>query len=97
MQVFRSHVITQGRASTQLEDQVIRSLQSYELQLLTDIQVHPQCYYDLVNIIREHEDVFPAWHSSTIAELYKPNIFENKKSHPPIGFRRIICIFAENF
>ena len=66
--------------------EVIRSLQSYELQLLTDIQVHPQCYYDLVNIIREHEDVFPAWHSSTVAELYKPKIFENKKKSSAYWF-----------
>ena len=86
MQVFRSHVITQGRTATPLEDHVIRSLQSYELQLLTDIQVHPQCYYDLVNIIREHEEVFPAWHSSTVAELYKPKIFENKKKSSAYWF-----------
>ena len=79
MEVFRSHVINQGRTASDLETQVIRSLQSYELQLLTDIQVHPQCYYDLVTIIREHEDLFPAWHSSTVAELYKPKVFENKK------------------
>ncbi len=86
MQVFRTHVITQGRTTTPLEDQIIRSLQSYELQLLTDIQVHPQCYYDLVNIIREHEEVFPAWHSSTIAELYKPKVFENKKKSSAYWF-----------
>ena len=86
MDVFRSHVITQGRTATLLEDQVIRSLQSYELQLLTEIQVHPQCYYDLVNIIREHEEVFPAWHSSTVAELYKPKIFENKKKSSAYWF-----------
>ena len=86
MQVFRSHVITQSRTATPLEDQVIRSLQSYELQLLTEIQVHPQCYYDLVNIIREHEEVFPAWHSSTVAELYKPKIFENKKKSSAYWF-----------
>ena len=86
MHVFRSHVITQGRTTTPLEDQVIRSLQSYELQLLTDIQVHPQCYYDLVNIIREHEEVFPAWHSSTVAELYKPKVFENKKNSSAYWF-----------
>jgi hypothetical protein len=86
MQVFRTHVITQGRTAKPLEDQVIRSLQSYELQLLTDIQVHPQCYYDLVNIIREHEEVFPAWHSSTVAELYKPKIFENKKKSSAYWF-----------
>jgi len=86
MQVFRNHVITQGRTATTLEEQVIRSLQSYELQLLTDIQVHPQCYYDLVNIIREHEEVFPAWHSSTVAELYKPKVFENKKKSSAYWF-----------
>lgn len=86
MEVFRTLVITQGRTAKQLEGQVIRSLQSYELQLLTDIQVHPQCYYDLVNIIREHEEVFPAWHSSTVAELYKPKIFENKKKSSAYWF-----------
>jgi len=86
MQVFRTHVITQGRTASDLESQVIRSLQSYELQLLTDIQVHPQCYYDLVNIIREHEDVFPAWHSSTVAELYRPKVFENKKKSSAYWF-----------
>lgn len=79
MQVFRQHVITQCRTATPLEEQVIRSLQSYELQLLTDIQVHPQCYYDLVNIIREHEEAFPAWHTSPVADLYIPQVFKNKK------------------
>lgn len=86
MQVFRSHAITQGRTASTLEEQIIRSLQSYELQLLTDIQVHPQCYYDLVNIIREHEKVFHAWHSSTVAELYRPKIFENKKKSSAYWF-----------
>lgn len=80
IQVFREKVINQFRSCNPLEEQVIRSLQSYELQLLTDIQVHPQCYYDLVNIIREHEEVFPAWHASSTAELYTPTVFRNKKS-----------------
>ena len=79
MAVFRQHVITQCRTANNLESQIIHSLQSYELQLMTDIQVHPQCYYDLVNIIREHEELFPAWHSSPVAELYRPKIFENHK------------------
>uniref|UniRef100_UPI000483E56D DUF6712 family protein n=1 Tax=Xylanibacter brevis TaxID=83231 RepID=UPI000483E56D len=70
--------------------EIIHSLQSYELQLLSDIQVNNQCYCDLVTIIREHPDVFPTWHSSTVAELYKPKIFENKKSHPPIGFKKFL-------
>ena len=79
MQIFRSHVITQGSTAANLESQIIRSLQSYELQLLTDIQVHPQCYYDLVNIIREHSAEFPAWHTSPIAALFNPKVFKNTK------------------
>lgn len=80
MHIFRSHVITQHRTASNLESQIIRSLQSYEIQLLTDIQVHPQCYYDLVTIIREHPAEFPAWHTSPVADLYTPNIFLNKKT-----------------
>lgn len=86
MHVFRSHVITHGRTATPLEDQVIRSLQSYELQLLTDIQVHPQCYYDLVTIIREHPDQFPAWQISPVADLYTPKIFKNTKKSSAYWF-----------
>ena len=79
MQSFRQTVLTQYRTSSPLEEQVIKSLQSYELQLLTDSQVHPQCYYDLVNIIRQHPEEFPAWHTSDVAQLYTPKVFENKK------------------
>ena len=86
MDVFRSHVITQGRTASDLESQVIRSLQSYELQLLTDLQVHPQCYYDLITIIRDNPDQFPAWHTSPVAALYTPKVFENKKSSSAYWF-----------
>jgi len=86
MTIFRQHVITQCRIANNLESQIIRSLQSYELQLLSDVQVHPQCYYDLVNIIREHEEFFPAWHSSKVSELYKPKVFENKKNSSAYWF-----------
>ena len=58
---------------------VIRTLQSLEMMLVSDMQVHPQSFYDLVNIIREHEELFPAWHSSPVAALYTPKVFENKK------------------
>ena len=86
MAVFRQHVITKCHTANNLEFQIIHSLQSYELQLLSDIQVHPQRYYDLVTIIREHEDLFPAWHSSPVAELYTPKIFENKKKSSAYWF-----------
>ena len=86
MQVFRSQVITQYSTSKPIEERVIRSLQAYELQLLTDIQVHPQCYYDLVTIIRERPDDFPAWHSSSVADLYTPKIYQNKKNSSAYWF-----------
>jgi hypothetical protein len=47
--------------------------------LVSDIQVHPQSFYDLVNVIREHDELFPAWHSSSTAQLYCPAVFQNKK------------------
>ena len=86
MQVFRSQVLVQYSNSKPIEERVIRSLQAYELQLLTDIQVHPQCYYDLVTIIRERPDDFPAWHTSSVADLYTPKIFQNKKKSSAYWF-----------
>ncbi len=50
-----------------------------EMMLVTDMQCHPQSFYDLVNIMREHEEIFPEWHASETAKLYSPKIFENKK------------------
>ena len=86
MQSFRASALAQMRNTSPLEEQVIRTLQSYELQLLTDIQVHPQCYYDLVTIIREHPDVFPSWHSSPVSELYTPKTFKNTKKSSAYWF-----------
>lgn len=79
MQVFRQHVMNQMRLCHPLEEQVIRSLQSLEMMLVSDMQVHNQSFYDLVNIIREHSDVFLAWHVSETAKLYFPAVFRNKK------------------
>lgn len=86
MQVFRSHVITQGRTAKPLEEQVICSLQSYELMLVSDMQVHNQSFYDLVNIIRKHSDIFLAWHRSPVSELYTPKLFQNKKDSSAYWF-----------
>ena len=79
MTVFRQHVMNQMRECSPLEEHVIRSLQSYVLMLVSDMQVHNQSFFDLVNIIREHEEIFPAWHSSDVAKLYSPAVFMNKK------------------
>lgn len=51
----------------------------------------------ILNIIREHKKFFPAWQSSPVTYLYTPEVFENKKTPPLIGFKRIFYIFAENF
>jgi len=37
--------------------------------------------------------VSPDWHSSAVAELYTPPVFENDKKSGGY-FRKIICIFA---
>ncbi len=58
---------------------VIRALQSCELMLVTDMEVHCQSFYDLVNVIRQHPETFPEWHNSPTAQLYIPKIFKNKK------------------
>ena len=86
MTVFRNLVITQSRSAKPLEEQVIRTLQSLEMMLVSDMQVHPQSFYDLVNTIREHEEVFHAWHSSPVAALYTPKVFENKKKSSAYWF-----------
>ena len=79
MSVFRDKSLHLLTNCSPLEVQVIRSLQSLELMLVTDMQVHVQSFFDLVNTIREHEDVFPEWHTSATAELYTPSVFRNKK------------------
>ena len=63
-----------------LMEQVIRSLQSLELMLVSDMNVHTQAFFDLVNIIRENKNVFPQWHASNVAQLYIPKLFSNKKT-----------------
>ena len=79
MTVFRTRVMDGLRSCHPLEEHVIRSLQSLEMMLISDLQVHPQSFYDLVNIVREHYELFPAWHQSSTAQLYSPAVFQNKK------------------
>lgn len=80
MEVWRNHTLHLLTNCQPLEMQVIRSLQSLEMMLLSDMQVHVQSFYDLVNTIRENETVFPEWHASATAELYTPVVFRNKKT-----------------
>lgn len=78
MKVFRQKVIRQ-EAMQDIMANVIRQIQSLEMMLVSDMQVHQQSFFDIVNTIREHEYIFPEWHSSKTAELYSPVTFINKK------------------
>lgn len=78
MEAFRQKVIMQ-QAHDGIVADVIRRIQSLEMMLLSDIQVHVQSYYDIVQVIRENETAFPEWHQSKTAELYKPANFVNTK------------------
>lgn len=82
MKVFRNKVITGELMATPLMNEVVRQLQSLELMLVTEkMHVHPQAFYDLVNVIREHQETFPEWHASDTAKLYTPAVYINKKEN----------------
>ena len=82
MKVFRSKVITGELMATPLMGEIVRQLQSLELMLVTEkMHVHPQGFFDLVNVIREHAETFPEWHASDTAKLYTPAVYINKKEN----------------
>ena len=80
MNLFREKSLYALSNCHPLMEQVIRSLQSLELMLVSDMNVHTQAFFDLVNIIRENKNVFPQWHASNVAQLYIPKLFSNKKT-----------------
>ena len=86
MTALRKELITPSQSSL-LRNAVIRSLRAIEVQMLKAIlsaTAHhgspPSTLIHLVNTIRQHQEEFPEWHSSPVAELYRPTIYENKKS-----------------
>ena len=79
MQVFRQVAMEWSPATLPIVRSVIINIRQLILLLLTKHNLHVQQYYDVVNIIRQHPDEFPEWHSSPTAELYSPAVFENKK------------------
>ena len=72
-------IVSTNAACSPVVAQVIRSIQSLELLLVSDMECHTQSFYDIVNTIRERPEVFPEWHNSKTAELYSPTVFINKK------------------
>ena len=86
MTALRKELITPSQSSL-LRNAVIRSLRAIEVQMLKaalSATAHhgspPSTLIHLVNTIRQHPEEFPEWHSSPVAELYRPAIYENKKS-----------------
>ena len=86
MTTLRKELITPSQSSL-LRNAVIRSLRAIEVQMLKatlSATAHhgsqPSTLIHLVNTIRQHPEEFPEWHSSPVAELYRPAIYENKKS-----------------
>jgi hypothetical protein len=51
----------------------------------------------ILNIIREHKEFFPDWQSSPVTYLYTPEVFENKKTPPLIGYKRIFIYICRKF
>lgn len=79
MDSFRQIVIRQQEPSSNIITGVIRRIQSLELMLVSNMEVHVQSFFDIVNTIRENETLFPLWHASKTAKLYSPAVFLNKK------------------
>lgn len=87
MDVFRKEALSPSSTSLVMKT-VIRSLRAYEVQILKNrlsatapsVCTPPTALVDIVNIIRTHPDVFPEWHASSIADLFKPAIYENNKN-----------------
>lgn len=45
-----------------------------------------ELYSQIVELIRSNHEDFPEWHASTTAQLYTPQVFENKKESKAYWF-----------
>ena len=85
MDDFRKEALSPS-SSSHLVKSVIRSLRAYEVQILKrrlnetapSVLSPPTALVHIVNVIRNHPSEFPLWHSSDIAKLFEPPVFENK-------------------
>ena len=91
MDVLRSEVQS-GQYRSMLHQRICRTLQAVEIRLLqsTDptawMHFEHNALFDIVNTIKDNPEEFPEWHSSKVAELYNPTIFENKKESKGFWF-----------
>jgi hypothetical protein len=75
-------VLRQGalRESLSSEEQLVtRGIRTQVLARLRGENMEPQRMVYLVEYIRQRPEVFPTWHSSVVAQLFSPPIFENQK------------------
>lgn len=93
LDVFRKEAMSPSSTSYLMKS-VIRSLRAYEAQVLKNklstpepsVCTPPTALVSIVNIIRNQPEEFTEWHNSSIADLYKPAIFENKKKDTAYWF-----------
>ena len=78
--------------STDKHKHICRVLQAVEVECLsntTSTTLSPQEHLTLtqiVELIRSNPEDFPEWHASTTAQLYTPQVFENKKESKAYWF-----------
>ncbi len=78
--------------STDKHKHICRVLQAVEVECLgnsTSTTLSPQEHRTLtqiVELIRSNPEDFPEWHASTTAQLYTPQVFENKKDSKAFWF-----------
>lgn len=85
MDTFRKEAMSPSSTSSVMKT-VIRSIRAAEVQML---KAHlsatalpcspPTSLIEIVNIIRQHPEVFTEWHSSKIKELFSPKLYENNR------------------
>lgn len=80
-----------GSAST-IQKRIIDKLRQVIVALLTENNAYAtrhaphRALPDIVQLMRSHPEEFPQWHSSHVAKLYSPPIFENKKDNKGYWF-----------
>jgi hypothetical protein len=80
-----------GSAST-IQKRIIDNLRQVIVALLTENNAYAarhaphRALPDIVQVMRSHPEEFPQWHSSHVAKLFSPPIFENKKDNKGYWF-----------
>ena len=80
-----------GSVST-IQKRIIDKLRQVIVALLTENNAYAarhaphRALPDIVQMMRSHPEEFPQWHSSHVAKLFSPPIFENKKENKGYWF-----------